>query len=85
MLPTIHTSGDVEDGAGAIACPGCQESHNLRHLFGLTETTQRDLLKDTGSDLVGQLSRRGYGGAVAMEAARRALDEHRGARGVRFS
>ncbi|MDZ8274356.1 regulatory protein RecX [Microbacterium aquimaris] len=34
--------------------------------------------------LVGQLSRRGYNGSIAMDAARRALDEHRSG-GVRFS
>jgi regulatory protein len=35
--------------------------------------------------LVGQLSRRGYGGSVAMTAARQALDENgSGGSGVRF-
>ncbi|WP_194408895.1 regulatory protein RecX [Microbacterium cremeum] len=45
----------------------------------------RDLDRDTAvRRLSGQLARRGYGGSIALDAARRALDEQGSGSGVRF-
>ena len=75
---------DVVDAALA----GLPDDDGDRALeFARTKARQLDRVEQDVAlrRLVGQLSRRGYAGSVAMEAARRALDEHRGARGVRFS
>ncbi|GAA1957452.1 regulatory protein RecX [Microbacterium aquimaris] len=54
--------------------------------FARTKARQLDRVESDVAlrRLVGQLSRRGYNGSIAMDAARRALAEHRSG-GVRFS
>ena len=86
IAQTLSQRGIGRDTADAAlaALPDDDEDRALEYARSKAHGLRSYDIDTAMRRLMGQLARRGYGGAVASQAARTALNEQRGGGGVRF-
>ncbi|WP_314502751.1 regulatory protein RecX [uncultured Microbacterium sp.] len=86
IAQTLSQRGIGRDAADAAlaALPDDDEDRALEYARSKAHGLRSYDIDTAMRRLMGQLARRGYGGAVASQAARTALNEQRGGGGVRF-